>query len=57
MPSQQQKPMNNHIVKLGGKVKLKNNLKEIKMESLIYRGTRSNLQPNKEWCEMLTVQE
>lgn len=50
------KPTNNHIAKLGGKEKgLKTNLEELKKELPIYRGTRTSLQLDKEWCEMFTV--
>lgn len=48
--------MNNHIAKLEEKEKdFKKNLKELKKELPIYRGTRTSLQLDKERCEMLTV--
>lgn len=39
------------------KFKKKKTLQDIQMEPLAYKETRTNLQPNRECCEMFTVQE
>lgn len=49
--------MNNHIAELRGKEKGFKKLKELKKELPIYRGTRTNLQLDKEQCEMLCVRK